>query len=354
MGTDKLKLILSGKSVLMHSLLAFDRHPRVDELVIAAADEEFARSCASLLTKPWRLAPGGRERQDSVKNALACCKDEDIVLIHDGARPFVTSGCIDRCIDAVLSTGTGVCAVPVYDTLKRVDGHMQVAETLDRTAVYAMQTPQGFLGRIIKRAHRAAAGYLGTDDASLVERLGEAVTVVLGDTQNRKLTVREDLPLWDVRIGQGYDVHRLVEGRPCILCGLIIPHKLGLLGHSDADVAVHALMDAILGALALGDIGRHFPDTDPQYKDVSSMDLLRKVVLLAQNTGYVVGNCDLTIIAQAPKLQPYIDQMKRNLAEELRIPEDRVNVSATTTERLGFAGREEGIAAQAVVCMRGV
>ena len=202
-------------------------------------------------------------------------------------------------------------------------------------------------------------GFLGTDDASLVERLGIPVRLTLGDRRNIKLTTPEDMLMAEaflpadfpaLRIGQGYDVHRLVEGRDLILCGVNVPHTLGLLGHSDADVALHALMDAMLGAMALGDIGKHFPDTDERYRGISSMKLLEHVVALLEDNHARVTNCDVTIVAQKPKLLPYIPQMRENVAAALQLPIDRVNVKATTTERLAFEGREEGISAQAV-CM---
>lgn len=222
--------------------------------------------------------------------------------------------------------------------------------------------PQGFKVDLLRQAHEQAQrdGFLGTDDASLVERLGVPVQLTEGSRRNIKLTTPEDLLMAEaffaeqalpaLRVGQGYDVHRLVEGRPLILCGVTVPHTLGLLGHSDADVALHALMDAMLGAMALGDIGKHFPDTDEAYRGISSMLLLRHVVALLKAHHARVTNCDVTIVAQKPKLLPYIPQMRQNVADALELPLARVNIKATTTEKLGFEGEEKGISAQAV-CM---
>ena len=219
-----------------------------------------------------------------------------------------------------------------------------------------MQTPQGFRTELLKQAYCEAykAGFYGTDEAGLVERFAAPVRMVRGEEANKKITTREDLPAVqkDVRIGHGYDVHRLTEERALILCGESIPHERGLLGHSDADVALHALMDAMLGAAALGDIGRIFPDSDDRYKGISSMKLLEKVCRLIDEKGFAVGNADITVIAQQPKLAPYIPRMRAHVARALGVEEDCVNVKATTTERLGFAGREEGIAAEAVCLLR--
>ena len=212
-----------------------------------------------------------------------------------------------------------------------------------------MQTPQGFRTDVIREAYRRAyaEGFYGTDDASLAERAGYSIAVAEGSYANIKITTKEDLPV-EMRIGSGYDVHRLEEGRKLILCGTEIPFEKGLLGHSDADVALHALMDAMLGAAAAGDIGRHFPDTDDRFKGVSSMELLKQTLMVINKEGYAPGNVDITIIAQRPKLQPYIEQMRENTAAALNIGKESVSVKATTTEKLGFTGRGEGIAAQAV------
>jgi 2-C-methyl-D-erythritol 2,4-cyclodiphosphate synthase/2-C-methyl-D-erythritol 4-phosphate cytidylyltransferase len=311
---------------------------------------------------PVTIVTGGDSRQSSVWNGL-CALPEDCthVLIHDGARCLVDEGTIRHCMASVENHGTGVAAIPAIDTIKQVDADEIVTATPDRSQLRAVQTPQGFTVELIRRAHMSAQqeNFLGTDDASLVERLGHPVRLTEGNRRNIKLTTPEDLIMAEsflcrsfpaLRVGQGYDVHRLVEGRDLILCGVNVPHTLGLLGHSDADVAVHALMDAMLGAMALGDIGKHFPDTDERYRGISSMKLLEHVVALLKERHARVTNCDVTIVAQKPKLLPHIPQMQANIASALELPLDRVNIKATTTERLAFEGREEGISAQAI-CM---
>ncbi|MBQ8562832.1 MAG: 2-C-methyl-D-erythritol 2,4-cyclodiphosphate synthase [Firmicutes bacterium] len=227
------------------------------------------------------------------------------------------------------------------------------SRTLDRKSLFQVQTPQGFASEILREAYEQAYrdGFLGTDDASLVERLGYRIALTEGDYANIKITTREDLPM-EIRVGTGYDVHRLTEGRKLILGGVDIPYEKGLAGHSDADVMVHALMDAMLGAAGLGDIGRHFPDTDPQYKGISSLKLLQIVNQRLHEAGYELGNADVTIIAQKPKLAGYIRQMEENLAQALAADCRQINVKATTTEKLGFTGRGEGIAAEAVCIIK--
>ena len=285
------------------------------------------------------------------------------VLIHDGARCLVDDDTIGNVKRSVEACGTGVAAIPVIDTIKEVDENERVTQTPARANLRAVQTPQGFDLPLIMQAHRYAQehDFTGTDDASLLEYMQHPVQLVEGARRNLKLTIPEDIMIGNaylaeetglpaMRIGQGYDVHKLVEDRKLILCGVDVPHTLGLLGHSDADVALHALMDAMLGAMALGDIGRHFPDTDPRYSGISSMKLLEHVVALLAENNARVTNADVTIVAQKPKLLPYIQQMRENVAAALNLPVTRVSVKATTTERLGFEGRMEGISAQAV-CM---
>lgn len=364
MGADcnKVLLELQGKPVIVRSVEAF--HGLVDGIILVSREEDMPLIQA-IIDKAGlsvTIVPGGITRQASVWNGLcalpAGCTH---VLIHDGARCLVDAETIRCCMASVEQHSTGVAAIPAVDTIKLVDADELVASTPDRSSLRAVQTPQGFTVDVIRQAHESAIaeGFLGTDDASLVERLGIPVRLTKGSRRNIKLTTPEDLLMADaflghsfptLRVGQGYDVHRLVEGRKLILCGVDIPHHLGLLGHSDADVAVHALMDAMLGAMALGDIGKHFPDTDDRYRGISSMKLLEHVVdLLAAHRAHVT-NCDLTIVAQKPKLLPHIPMMQANIAAALSLPIDRVNVKATTTERLAFEGREEGISAQAI-CM---
>ncbi|MBR4080823.1 MAG: 2-C-methyl-D-erythritol 4-phosphate cytidylyltransferase [Clostridia bacterium] len=364
-GRNKVLLPLGGKAVMSRSVEAF--LPHADRLVIVVRPEDEADIRAAFLRDDIPcdgliFAHGGETRQDSVWNGLqALPAGCDFVMIHDGARCLVDSDTIRRVKDSVERCGSGVAAIPAVDTIKQVDAHNVAVATPDRATLRAIQTPQGFRTELIRRAHEQAQadGFLGTDDASLLEYCGLPVQLVEGHRRNIKLTTPEDMIMAEsllsgglpsLRVGMGYDVHRLVEGRKLILCGVEIPHTLGLLGHSDADVALHALTDAMLGAMALGDIGKHFPDTDPRYKGISSMLLLEHVVALLSERGARVTNADVTIVAQKPKLLPYIPAMRENVARALQLPVDRVNVKATTTERLAFEGREEGISAQAV-CM---
>lgn len=364
MGAQRNKVLLElvGKPVIVRAVEAFAN--LVDGVILVSREEDIPdmRAAMAAANLPVTIVAGGDSRQSSVWNGL-CALPESCthVLIHDGARCLVDEGTIRRCMASVENHGTGVAAIPAIDTIKQVDADEIVTATPDRSQLRAVQTPQGFTVELIRRAHMSAqqAGFLGTDDASLVERLGHPVRLTEGNRRNIKLTTPEDLIMAEtflgrnfpaLRVGQGYDVHRLVEGRDLILCGVNIPHTLGLLGHSDADVAVHALMDAMLGAMALGDIGKHFPDTDERYRGISSMKLLEHVVALLKERHARVTNCDVTIVAQKPKLLPHIPQMQANIASALELPLDRVNIKATTTERLAFEGREEGISAQAI-CM---
>lgn len=359
---NKVLLKLAGKPVIVRAVDAFTN--LVDGVILISREEDIPdmRAAMAAANLPVTIVAGGDSRQASVWNGL-CALPESCthVLIHDGARCLVDEGTIRRCMASVENHGTGVAAIPAIDTIKQVDADEIVTATPDRSQLRAVQTPQGFTVELIRRAHMSAQqeGFLGTDDASLVERLGHPVRLTEGNRRNIKLTTPEDLIMAEtflgrnfpaLRVGQGYDVHRLVEGRDLILCGVNIPHTLGLLGHSDADVAVHALMDAMLGAMALGDIGKHFPDTDERYRGISSMKLLEHVVALLKERHARVTNCDVTIVAQKPKLLPHIPQMQANIASALELPLDRVNIKATTTERLAFEGREEGISAQAI-CM---
>ncbi len=364
-GCNKVLLPLAGEPVICRSVRAF--LPLMDHMVVVTRAEDrdaivSALSASGIDSSALAFAEGGADRQASAWNGFqALPKDCDRVLVHDGARCLIDEDTIRRVMASVDACGTGVAAIPVTDTIKVADDEGNVSSTPNRATLRAVQTPQGFLTDLLMKAHQQAlqSGYRGTDDASLLEHMGHPVKLVEGNKRNIKLTTPEDMhmaesffaaPLPDFRVGHGFDVHRLVEDRELILCGVPVPHTLGLLGHSDADVALHALMDAMLGALSLGDIGQHFPDSDPQYKGISSMELLRHVVDLLNSHGAQVTNTDITIAAQKPKLASYVPQMKRNVAEALHLPEDRVSVKATTTEHLGFEGREEGISATAV-CM---
>ena len=312
------------------------------------------------------VVAGGAERQDSVACGLRAIPQEaDVIAIHDGARAYITPEDINAVVLTAAERGAAVLGTPVTDTIKRVQGD-QVVETLDRSTLRAVQTPQAFRRDVIFRAHRAAreSGYLGTDDTALVERLGEAITIVPGRADNIKITSPEDLDMGlhilekrgdvtpTLRIGQGYDAHQLIEDRPLILGGVHIPHEKGLLGHSDADVLTHVVIDALLGTLGAGDIGQLFPDTDAAYKNISSLTLLERVAHVLKKSHAQVLNVDATVMAQRPKLSPYIAQMRENMARALEVPVDLISVKATTTEHLGFVGREKGMAAQAVALVK--
>ena len=325
-------------------------------LVTRAGEEAvFAQTLADYGLKAFAVVPGGEDRQASALCGLeALPKGADIALIHDGARPFVTEAIIRRVIDSVKQCGSGVAAVPCRDTIKRADGDGNVLETLDRSTLWQMQTPQGFFVKDLLAAHAAANAEKRryTDDAALMEAAGYPVRLVLGSPDNIKLTSPEDLRMVNgmltPRIGTGFDAHRLVEGRELWLGGVQIPYEKGLLGHSDADVALHALTDALLGAAAMGDIGKLFPDSDPKYKGISSVLLLEEVRKRLTDAGFTVGSIDLTIVCQAPKLAPHIPAMRERIANALAISAEQVSVKATTTERMGYEGRGEGISAKAV------
>ncbi|MBC8015162.1 MAG: 2-C-methyl-D-erythritol 4-phosphate cytidylyltransferase [Sporomusaceae bacterium] len=372
---NKVFMLLVNQPILLHSVAAFSGCSYVDSLVVVAAPgevlqvQEMLNNMAGI--KPWQVIAGGSERQYSIANALKVIpQTADIVLVHDGARPLVTEECISRVVQASIQYKAAIAAVAVKDTIKSVNDSAVVTGTPDRRTLWSVQTPQGFNAQILHQAYNQAAqdGYLGTDDASLVERLGIDVKIVVGDYENIKVTTPEDLMIAQtlmknrknkgcnneceaknmVRFGMGYDVHKLVEGRKLILGGVEIPYIYGLDGHSDADVLLHGIKDALLGAAALGDIGKHFPDTNLEYKGVSSIVLLKRVREIIAEHGYVINNIDATIVAERPKLAPYIAEMNSRIAEALQIQIGQVNVKATTTEGLGFAGKGAGIAAYAV------
>lgn len=356
MGFDKLSYRLpDGRTVLQTSCDALAQHPAVRRIVLVAganraACEQIAASCA----KPCTVVPGGQTRADSVRHGLAAA-DGALVAIHDAARPFVSQALITRVLQAAARTGAAAPAVPVKDTIKVAGADGVVQATPDRATLYAVQTPQCFSRQLYTEALQKVTGErasLVTDDCSLFELAGFPVTLTEGDYENFKITTKDDLQKEKtMRIGHGYDVHRLVEGRKLILGGVEIPYEKGLLGHSDADVLLHAVMDAVLGAAALGDIGKHFPDTDPAYKGADSMELTRAVAAMIRERGYTVGNIDATILCQAPKLAPHIAAMRQNIADAFGMPLDAVSVKATTEERLGFTGKGEGIAVHAVTLL---
>lgn len=357
MGFDKLLLPLCGKSVIRRSAEAFV--PFADILTVVCSKNNLNALKRELAGIDCQFVLGGKERYQSVQKALGSLEGADIVLVHDGARPLVSKSIIKKCIEQTARLGSAVVGVKAKDTVKYCDGN-EVVHTPDRSRLWQVQTPQGFNYSKLKQAYRDASDGV-TDDAQVYENAGNAVYMLEGEYSNIKLTTTDDiitakafLGETKMRIGNGFDVHAFADNRKLILCGEEIEYEKGLLGHSDADVAVHALMDAMLGAAGMRDIGYYFPDTDPEYKGANSVALLKKVNEMLLQAGYKVGNADVTVIAQAPKLSPHIEKMRKNLAAALDISDNNVCVKATTTEKLGFTGRKEGIAAQAAVLLETV
>lgn len=376
MGADipKLFLPLHGRPVLLYALAAFAAHEMIDLVcvVVPAAyrsrAEQILESCKKDLgPAEILLTHGGATRQQSVANGLRQLPAAiSFVLVHDGARPLVDQDTISRTIAAVRQHGAAIAAVPVIDTLKKVR-EARILKTVDRTELWQAQTPQGAERGLLQQAYAFAeeTGFIGTDEASLLEHASIPAVVTSGSPSNIKITGPADLLLAEVllsrknphdrhgtpRIGHGYDAHCLAAGRPLVLGGVTIPHEQGLVGHSDADVLTHALCDAVLGALAKGDLGTHFPDTDPQFRGVNSLGLLEQVMAMARRDGFSLGNCDITVVAQEPKLAPYIEDMRKNIARTAVCEPQQVSIKATTTERMGFPGRGEGIAAHAVALL---
>lgn len=394
-------LQIEGKTIVERTVDRFKDLSCIDGIIVVT-NPDYVDLCCSLLGQRPKLAvvPGGAQRQDSVYMGMEGLiamqnqkpgwelADNDIILIHDGARPFVTTKEIEDVIKTAYEWGAAVDAVPTKDTVRMRDDSalnhlaagqfpeagkegqeqaLALSKTLDRSKLYNVQTPQGFRKHLLFEAYEKAfaEGFYGTDDGSLVERAGHPVAITVGDYANIKITTKEDLQAYqgtqtghenyegtnnsmESRIGTGFDVHRLVEGRDLILGGVKIPFDRGLLGHSDADVLTHALMDAMLGAAALGDIGKHFPDSSSEFAGISSIELLTRVKKIISEAGFRLGNADITVIAQKPKIAEYIPEMRKIIATTLGVSEGQISIKGTTTEKLGFAGREEGIACEAV------
>ena len=359
-GQPKQLELLGGKAVARWSLDTFAEHPAVSGGVLVG-DRDVMAAIGSL-PKGWFSADPGAERQQSVANALTELAewDDDVpVLVHDAARPGISADVVDRLLVALRTAEAAIPTLPVPDTLVE-QAHDEAGDVVDRTALARVQTPQAFRLGTLRRAHSEAVEAAATDDAQLVRRLGVAVATVPGDARLHKLTYAEDMAILSgllgtrmmrTAVGMGYDVHRLVTGKPLWIGGLEIPHSHGLEGHSDADVALHAITDAILGALADGDIGDHFPPGDPQWRGAASHRFLAFAAERVGARGGRIDHIDLTVIAEAPKIGPHRQAIRDRIAEILAIPVGHVSVKATTTERLGFTGRREGIAAQAVATL---
>lgn len=364
LGADlpKQLLDLGGKSMLQRSVDAFDTHPRVKEFVVVLPAELVARGreLVAGARSGWQFAEGGPRRQDSVQNGVKALSSAiNVVLIHDAARPFVTAALIDRVIDAAAKDGAAVPAVGVTDTVKHVDtDSMTVKATLPRDAVWLAQTPQGFQRVVLDRAYVKNAGADVTDEGMLAERAGMPVTIVPGDPDNIKITTPDDLArargiLGAPRVGTGYDLHRLVDGRPLVLAGVTLPFTKGPHGHSDGDVLCHSLTDALLGAAAAGDIGRHFSNTDPQWKDAPGLDLLARAVAIVRAAGFAPASADVTVILEQPKLAPHVDAMRANIAAVLGLAIGAISIKGKTNEGVDAVGRGEAIAAHAVAVLVG-
>ncbi|MEJ2033666.1 MAG: 2-C-methyl-D-erythritol 4-phosphate cytidylyltransferase [Deltaproteobacteria bacterium] len=369
--------LLAGIPLLIHTLRAFAESP-IDAIIVVAPTEHLEATRTLIdrfgITKVRAVVAGGRLRQDSVAAGLReVPPSTELVAVHDGARPLVTPALIADCLDEARRSGAAMAAIPVKDTLKAVTDD-KVLRTVNRDGLWQAQTPQVARIDLLLQAFAAseADGFVGTDEASLLEHIGITVCVIEGSERNLKITRPEDLLMAEallgnerqeenpmagmeggatLRIGHGYDAHCLIAGRPLVLGGVTIPHPKGLLGHSDADVLTHALCDAILGALGEGDIGSHFPDSDERYRGISSLKLLAETMALVSVRGMHLVNVDVTVVAQQPKLAPHFPEMRAKLAGACGIAPEAINLKASTTEKMGFAGREEGIAAHAVALL---
>lgn len=359
--------LLAGEPILIHTVRAFYTHTNVDQTIVVVPKDwlDTTRDMLAehgLQSDAIQIISGGVRRQDSVYNGLTALSDTiDVVLVHDGARPLITEDLIDRCIRTAAQDGAAIAAVPVKDTLKRGGEGNRVSATIDRDGLWQAQTPQAARRHLLLAAYGNAGDMDVTDEAMLLEHNGTPVTLVDGEETNLKVTRPEDLILAErimarptsplMRIGHGFDAHRLVQERDLVLGGVTIPYELGLAGHSDADVLTHALCDALLGALGAGDIGRHFPDNDQNYAGIYSITLLERVIELVYEKGWQLTNADITIVCQKPKLASYLPAMQEKLAAACRTSIEQINIKATTTEKMGFAGRGEGISCHAVVLL---
>ena len=360
-------LEIDGRSILERSVAAFVTHDRVNDVIVvlpAGLAEAPPDWMTAQTAPPIRIVPGGRRRQDSVANAFdRVSPSSDVVLVHDAARPFVSSALISRAIDAAFQHGAAIAAVPARDTVKRVGGahgDMVIAGTIPRETIFLAQTPQAFRRDVLSAA--VALGRTGveaTDEAMLVEQAGHRVHVVEGDPANVKITTAGDLDAARRltaapgigRIGTGYDLHRLAAGRPLVLGGVTVPSEKGAVGHSDADVVCHAVIDAVLGAACAGNVGLHYPDTDQRWQGASSIGMVRDSLRLIGARGFKVENVDVTVILERPKIAPFIDQIRGQLAQALEVPLDHISVKGKTNEGVDAVGRGEAIAAHAVALL---
>ncbi len=383
-GTDKQFADLRGRPVVAHCLDTFQASPMIGPIALVVTESNLQRAHELVerrdLSAVVAIAAGEGRRQDSVRAGLdallAAASDSKVVVVHDGARPFVDDALIERGLAAVRKTGAAVAGTPARDTMKEVDAGGVVVSTPDRSRLWAVQTPQVFDAALLARAHREV-GEDVTDDGAMVELLGGKVTVFEGSPANIKITTPEDLLFagmlaesragvstggasWgrasggdDLRWGTGFDGHRLAAGVTLVLGGVEVPFELGLEGHSDGDVLLHAITSAVLGAAGLGDMGSHFPSTDPSLAGIDSTVLLQRAVAMAAERGWAVVFVDATIVAQRPKLSPYLEAMAESIAQTLDLDAGLVNVKATSTDGVGAIGEGAGIAAQAIVTLKG-
>lgn len=353
-GVPKQYRMLGPKPVLAHAFDSLAAHPGIGGLVLVVApgEEERAREVLDG-REPLAIVAGGETRRESVRAGLEAIMEAEVVLIHDAARPFVPATVTDRLLEALEDDVGAVPVLPIADTVAQAG--TELGPVVDRASLLRVQTPQAFRFDAVLAVHRDWAAEEPTDDAQMVRAAGYRIATVTGDSMLDKITVPQDFAVMEARLGgpstrtgMGFDVHRLADGEELWLGGVQIPHEQGLLGHSDADVALHALTDAVLGAIAAGDIGQHFPPSDPQWRGARSARFLEHAAALVERANARIEHVDLTIICEAPKVGPHRDTIRTRIADLLRLPTDRVSVKATTTERLGFTGRGEGIAAQAV------
>ncbi len=355
-------VFLNGKPLLRHTVDIFLNHPNLASLrvIINPDHADLYHAAVSGLTLPKPIY-GSNRRNTSIYNGLkeiSHLKNEDIILVHDAVRPLISHDEINDLVEQAVKTGAATLATPITDTIRKSTG-----EPVSRDGLWTIQTPQGFHYGLLKKAHEAANDQNATDDTSLVSALGHPVALVEGSRGNIKITVPSDIGLaekllkknYDVRTGMGFDVHAFEKNDPTralMLCGVKVDHKFGLAGHSDADVGLHAATDALLGAIAEGDIGHHFPPSDMKFKNMSSDVFLKHAKELADRKGAVIQNIDITIICETPKIGPYRQQMQVRVAEILGLAPEKIGIKATTTEQLGFTGRGEGIAAQAIATLK--
>ncbi|OGQ07176.1 MAG: hypothetical protein A3G32_04175 [Deltaproteobacteria bacterium RIFCSPLOWO2_12_FULL_40_28] len=361
-GIKKQFVKVGGKTILERVVETFLETSFFEKIIVCLPAENLNHSISSLHPS-INVVAGGALRSYSVFNGVQALnlKDDDLVLIHDAARPLVSRELIERVLHALKKNEVVVPVVALADTIKEVEEN-KVIKTLDRSRLVGTQTPQGFQGHVLKKIYQKKEDLSDqiTDEAFLAEKKGFAIYTVAGDNINLKITTEADLnqvvnQMEEKKVitktGIGYDVHRLVDDRPLIIGGVTIPHKQGLLGHSDADILCHAISDALLGAAALGDLGQHFPDTDPKYKGVSSIQLLKAVLALVRNKGFDISHIDSVLIAEEPKMAPYREQMRTHIAKTLEVNENCISIKATTEEGLGFTGTKQGMACWAIATL---